>query len=132
MLRRMRWLVVIVLLAVTGCSGGDDETVRKAVSDFYAAVSASDGSGACDLLAPETRSELESSSGSSCSQAVLDEVDPANGTPTLDVFGDGARARVGDDTAFLARFEQGWLVTAAGCSGVRRRDQPYDCDVQGG
>jgi hypothetical protein len=33
------------------------------------------------------------------------------------------------DTYFLSRFQQGWLVSAAGCE--VRGELPYDCDVEG-
>ena len=38
--------------------------------------------------------------------------------------------RLDKDTLFLARFDQGWRVTAAGCT--PHGDLPYDCTVKGG
>ena len=41
-----------------------------------------------------------------------------------------AIVRWGAETMFLARFDNGWLVTAAGCT-PRGKDLPYDCSIEG-
>ncbi|MGH3858748.1 hypothetical protein [Actinokineospora sp.] len=46
-----------------------------------------------------------------------------------EMWGDGAIVRAGTDTMFLSEFNQGWLVTAAGC--VHRGEIPYECAVGG-
>lgn len=117
--------------AVTGCSTSAPR-VEDVVTGFFAAVSRSDGAAACERLAPAARSELESSAGTSCRRAVLQEVDPATGPPVVEVYGGGAQARVGDDTAFLAEFRDGWLITAVGCTSAPHPDRPFDCTVHGG
>ena len=45
------------------------------------------------------------------------------------VYGKDAVAYLERDTVFLARFDDGWRVTAAGCTPNSGR--PYDCDVEG-
>lgn len=124
-------LALVLLTGVlTGCSPGLDEEVDAVVTDFYEAVGNGDGAAAGDLLAPETRSELEQSSGKPCDQAVTEEVEGQQAdSVTVRRFGDGAQARVGGDVAFLGRFDAGWLVTAAGCT--PRPDKPYQCSVKG-
>lgn len=130
-LRRLL-IALAVALTVTGCSGERDTDVAAATEDFFAAVADGDGAAACGLLAPSTRSELESSSGAPCADAVLEEVNAADSTPEVAVYGDAARARVGSETAFLALLDGDWQVTAAGCSAPATQDLPYDCTVSGG
>ena len=54
----------------------------------------------------------------------------APGEPEIDVYGRDAMVRWGGSTLFLARFDDGWRVTAAGCA-PRGEDLPYDCAVEG-
>ncbi len=133
MLARPRLVTALALaIVVTGCSGQRDTEVSVTAEEFWAAVTDGDGAAACELLAPSTRTELESSSGVPCAEAVLEEVDGADGTPKVAVYGDAARARVGSETAFLALLDGGWRVTAAGCAPGPTEDVPYDCTVSGG
>ncbi|SDI40178.1 hypothetical protein SAMN05192558_115145 [Actinokineospora alba] len=76
---------------------------------------------ACALFAPRVLQDEE------CA-AVLEKLKPATIEET-EVWGDGAIVRAGADTMFLAEFNQGWLITAAGC--VRRGEIPYDCAAGG-
>jgi hypothetical protein len=62
------------VLVATGCASAGNPPDRV-VGDFAAAVGRGDGSEACRLLAPSTRSELEQSAGTPCATALLDEVD---------------------------------------------------------
>ena len=121
-----------VVLAVTACSGGRDAEVSAAAEDFFTAVADGDGDAACQLLTPATRSELETSTGAPCAEAVLDEVNTADASPAVAVYGDAARVRVGNQTAFLVLVEGGWRVTAAGCTAPPTENVPYDCTVSGG
>ena len=47
----------------------------------------------------------------------------------VEVYGKDAVVHLEKDTVFLARFDDGWRVTAAGCT--PNGDRPYDCDVRG-
>jgi hypothetical protein len=63
---------------------------------------------------------------------VLEEkLSPAEGVRRVDVHGRQARVRLAGDTLFLARFDAGWKVVAAGCE-PQPDEQPYDCMVKGG
>ncbi|KGN41498.1 hypothetical protein, partial [Knoellia aerolata] len=101
-----------------------------AATAFLAAASSAPR-GACDLLAPATLEVLRSD-GDDCA-AALAEVAPddlAGAEPTAEVYGRDAIVRWGGETVFLARFDDGWRVTAAGCR-PRGDDLPYDCSVEG-
>lgn len=127
-------LVLMLALALGGCAGrGSVEggAAGDAATAFLAAVSAAP-EGACDLLAPATLEELRSD-GEACADALagVDPQDGQDGTePTVEVYGRDAMVRWGSSTLFLARFDDGWLVTAAGCE-PRGADLPYDCSVEG-
>lgn len=121
-------------LLVTGCAGRgsvEEGAAGDAATAFFAATSSAP-EGACDLLAPATLETLRSD-GEDCADA-LAEVAPGDALeatePTVEVFGRDAMVRWGPATLFLARFDQGWLVTAAGCE-PRGDDLPYDCSVEG-
>jgi hypothetical protein len=121
------------LLAVGGCgSVGDREAAASSVAvRMLTAVDGQDAAQACAVLAPETVSKLEDSAGKPCTEAILDEDLPKPGAVTgTAVYGQWAQVRLSDDTIFLAVFDHGWRVVAAGCSA--RGDQPYDCTLQGG
>jgi hypothetical protein len=131
---RTAWWAVGAVMALTcsACGGhGEDQGPRYAATAFERAVEADDGAGACALLAPETRSELEQSAGSSCAQAIVQEDLPeAGAVDESSAFGTMAQVRFTSDTLFLSEFPGGWKVLAAGCAPVPRA--PYDCSIQGG
>lgn len=125
---------MLAALALGGCAGRgsvEDGAAGDAATAFFAAASAAP-QGACDLLAPATLEVLRSD-GEDCADA-LAEVAPDGGVtgtePTVEVYGRDAIVRWGSETVFLARFDDGWLVTAAGCR-PRGEDLPYDCSVEG-
>jgi hypothetical protein len=122
-------LLALVVLAA-GCSSAEQDAGASAEA-FYAALAARDGEGACELLAPETQQELETSAGAACAAAVLEELPGASaGGARVAAYGEEARAEVAGQVAFLALFTDGWKVVAAGCTPQRRG--PYDCTLQGG
>lgn len=119
------------LATVTGCRGAQDGAVAEVAAAFHDAYAARDGAAACDLLAPETKSELERLAGEPCAGAVLEEDVAEVGPPrAVEVFGTQAEVRYDGETTFLARFQDGWKVMAAGCT--PRPGQPYDCVIAGG
>lgn len=98
---------------------------------FFAAVDSAPDR-ACDLLAPATLETLRSDE-EDCAQAVSDAAprgDIAATPPTIQVYGRDAMVQWADQTLFLARFDDGWLVTAADCK-PRGKDLPYDCSIEG-
>jgi hypothetical protein len=87
---------------------------------------------ACELLAPATIEAVTSRAGRGCAEALSGHA-PEGGphVQRVEVAGGSAFVVLDDQVVFLARFPQGWLVTAAGCS----RDDldaavPYECEVE--
>jgi hypothetical protein len=125
---------VLAVAATGGCADATTAAATAVAQRFYAAVQHEDGSAACRLMAPSTRSELERSAGKRCSAAILQQ-----GVPSVrqaqgsEVFGRMAQVRYAGETAFLTRSDGGWLVLAVSCGGrPAGRDRPYDCQVKGG
>ena len=130
--RYAAWPAACALLAMAGCAGQgsvEDEPAAQTAQRFARAVT-SDPATACGLLAPQTRVELEGEGGS-CAGALpqRDLPEDAGSVREVKVYGKDAVAYLERDTVFLARFDDGWRVTAAGCT--PNGDRPYDCDVEG-
>jgi hypothetical protein len=124
-------LAVVAAGALAGCGSAQDAAVRSVASAFVNELENGDGAGACHLLAPVTRAELEKSTGMPCSAAILEEDLPTAGAfERTAAYGTMAQVRFAADTVFLTEFRNGWRVLAAGCSPVP--GSPYDCQVQGG
>lgn len=124
-------LALLLPMILTGCGSAQDEAVRDRAAAFQDAVSAQDWARACELLAPETRSELESAGRSPCVDALAEEDLPAPGAlDRVDVFGTTAEVRYQGETLFLTQFADGWRLLAAGCT--PQRPKPYDCALHGG
>ena len=124
--------IVVGAAALSGCSaqGNPQVDAATAAAVRFSSVARSEATTACALLAPETASELTTSSGS-CAQGLADADLPAGGRlQEAEVYGLDAIVRFDADTIFLARFEDGWRVTAAGCT--PQGDGPFDCDIKGG
>jgi hypothetical protein len=129
--RRAPVVPAVLLLALTGCAGQGNAENHNAESAAvaFAAAAKSSPAAACDLLAPETRKELESTDGP-CAGSLPQQVDSAGGSVReVQVYGKDAIVHLSDDTVFLARFRDGWRVTAASCT--PQGDRPYDCKIKG-
>ena len=108
----------------------DGDAAAGTALELLTAAAGGDGAAACATLAPDTRADLEESSGKPCADAITEEGLPQPGTvQTVDVYGQWARVVTSDDTAFLGAFGDGWRVVAAGCR--PRGERPYDCLLQG-
>ena len=120
------------VLLVGGCGTKDAESQNAAVVAVeFARAAHADPTLACDLLTPETAGEL--STRSTCAEALAEAqlpVGPTGGDPHTEVFGSHAMIELSTDTLFLARFSDGWRVTAAGCR-PQGAGRPYDCAVKG-
>jgi hypothetical protein len=118
-----------VMGMVAGC-GSSGSAAPEVATGFYDAIDAGDTSQACDLLAPQTRRELEQSEHTTCQRALaraeLPVVDETVGSSR---FGHHAQVRFDNDTVFLAEYDSGWKVIAAGCTA--RGTLPYDCVIKG-
>ena len=124
-------LAVALVPAVAGCAGQgsvEEGSASRAALAFLAEAG-SRPSDACGLLAPETLGELEDAEGP-CPRSLPQQHLPEAATVRrVEVYGKDAIVHLDGDTVFLARFDEGWRVTAAGCTAGGDR---YDCAVKGG
>jgi hypothetical protein len=118
------------VLLLSGCASESARDVGTTMAAFSDAVTSGDTSRACELLATSTRSELESSTGKSCPKALAAELPSVGERPRIQVYGNQAIARTTHDAEFLARYDDGWRVTAAGCK--PKGHDLYDCPVKKG
>lgn len=129
-LPRATTVALIAVLACAGCGSDVSTAVSGAAGRFYAAVASGNGVAACALLAPSTVHEVQQSEQAPCGTAIMKEDIPAAGQVVGQKrYGDQAQVRLRRDTAFLARFPDGWKVVAAACT--PRGELPYDCKVKG-
>jgi hypothetical protein len=121
---------VATLALTTGC-GSQQPAAMSVATKFVQALGNSNPTAACRYLAPKTKADLESSAGKACPAALTEEKMPSPG-PVKDskTFGTMAQVRFAKDTLFIARFNSGWKVMAAGCK--PQPGQPYDCQLKGG
>jgi hypothetical protein len=121
---------VLLILPVAGCGhlgSAEDKNASDAALTFERHLSSP--SEACRLVAPGTLSELEGSFGP-CDQSLAKQHLPAAGqVDHVDVYGKDAIVRLDKDVVFLARYDDGWRVTAAGCT--PKQGRPYDCIIKG-
>jgi hypothetical protein len=118
-----------LVMLLSACASSEKDDATRAADDFVSAVSDGDAGGACALLAPATREELEQSTGAPCVEAVLEEAKAAGDRVEVSTFGTMSQVRYADDVLFLTHFDAGWLVVAAGCTG--QRDGLYSCGIEG-
>lgn len=117
--------------ALSGCGSNTTDGVANVAEEFYGALADRDGAAACALLAPATRSEVQQAAGKPCPQAVVEERLPSpGGAEAVHVFNTASSVEYRGETTFLALFDDGWKVTAAGCTA--RPPHPYDCTISGG
>lgn len=124
--------LLCLALSIAGCgpSAGRLDDVQAAAEGFLQARDARDGAAACALLAPETKDQLEQDQQQDCTQAVVEVQLPAAGGPeTTRLYSGQALVVSSGQRLYLARFPDGWRVTAAGCQ--QRPELPDDCEVQG-
>ena len=125
--------VALLALTLSGCGADVERTEAARTADAFSAAATSEPGAACRLLAPRTLDAVEED-GTPCAQALAEAgLAPAGEGSSVTVAGHSAQVRYADDTVFLARFDDGWRVTAAGCERVSTDDAvPYDCVVDGG
>lgn len=138
--RRRRAVVGVALpLAVSGLAGcgapADDQAAGQAALTF-AFRAGTDPAAACADLAPRTLQELERSAVEPCPEALENEGLPGSTTIARTVVaGHSALVELADpsQTMFLARFDSGWKIVAAGCRRESADDAvPYTCRISGG
>jgi hypothetical protein len=126
-------LVLVAALLSAGCApAGEEAAVRAATNRFFAALASGDGAGACAQLSAETRSKLESQEGRPCRAAIGDLGLKAAAVTRVHVhIVDALVELAGGRAAFLGHEQDGWRISAVGCSSAgKSADRPYDCDVE--
>ena len=130
--RQAAWIVAAAAAAGLrgGCASGDAPADRA--EHFHRALADGDGSGACDDLSQETRTALEQQEQKPCEEAITGLRLPEHaGEPETEVYGSMAQVRMGEETLFLSRYDDGWRVVAAGCRPTSG-DRPHECELEGG
>lgn len=121
-------LAVAALMLLAGC--GSDVAAQGAAEAARAFVRA-EPSRACQLLAPGTAEATAKQADGDCGRALAKlDLPEASEVRQVDVAGESAQVRLDGQVVFLARFPDGWRVTAAGC--VRDDPDPavpYECEV---
>ncbi|HVQ17733.1 MAG TPA: hypothetical protein VMT27_01700 [Actinomycetes bacterium] len=84
---------------------------------------------ACRMLAPGTLSELQNTFGTCRHSLPQQDLPVATKVRDVDVYGKNAIVHLDRDVVFLARFEDGWRITAAGCT--PRQNRPFTCTLKG-
>ena len=109
-----------------------DEPEASAVAQRFLALAQSDTQAACALLAPQTVQHLQDDGGS-CPKGLQAAQPPgADTVRRVTVAIDSAQVVMGNQAVFLARYDHGWRVTAAGCKRESSDDAiPYSCTVEG-
>lgn len=125
-------LVLVLVLALAGCGAGVERDGAARAADAFTASERTDPSAACAVLAPRTLAALEEDL--PCPQALpATNLLAAGDRRSVTVAGHSAQVKYTGDTVFLALFDDGWKVTAAGCTRTSDDDSvPYDCTVDGG
>lgn len=116
---------------LNGCAGqgsAEDHNAEAVVTQFVGSIR-TDPAAACALLAPATLTALQDHDGD-CPTGLPQQIQPPSDLATSTaVYGKYAIVHVGADTIFAARFDDGWRVTAAGCT--PQADRPYNCKIKG-
>lgn len=124
--------VSAALLALAGCAAAPNQTAAADTARRFLQSAGGDTASACEMLAPGTLKNLEED-GDPCAVALAGErFAPASDPAEVVVAGHSAQVRFADEAVFLALFDDGWKVIAAGC----RRESPdlavpYECVVEG-
>ena len=115
------------LVVLTGCAASSEDDVRAVATAFEDTTG--DPQDRCDLLAPATRTVLESDGSAPCADVIGDLPLPGGDVTAVEVWSGDAQVRLGGDVVFLTETDAGWRVTAAACE--PRAELPYDCEVEG-
>lgn len=130
------FLACVSVVGLTGCGvGGQSQSreVQGVVERFYAAVGSGDGRRACDLLAQELIERVQEQAQMPCSEAVLRLDYHEAPVKASHVFITNAQVRLAnDELAFLARYPDGWLLTAVACQPApgTAQENPADCGAE--
>jgi len=122
--------VPLIAGAAAGCTSSTQRPrVRDVAVEFVQAVQDKKGQAACMLLTDEAEESVSGATDVSCEEAVLNIEEDGTAVHSVQIWGDAAQVKLGNDTVFLRWLPAGWQVRAAGCE-----SQPgaaYRCDVEG-
>jgi hypothetical protein len=123
-------VVGLALLGTAGCADLQQPEVQQVALAFTRP--GADPADRCALLAPATITSLEHDESQPCPAALgqLPDQLPLSAGPVQSaaVWGDNAQVRLPGDTLFLTLTDQGWKVTAAGCTA--QEEGPYQCRLE--
>lgn len=125
-------LLAPLAMVLGGCASAE-EPAAVDVARSFVSLGRADPARACALLAPRTFEHLAEDGDGDCAKG-LDDARPPAGDRVLEVTVAGRSAQVvlGGQVVFLARFDSGWRVTAAGCERTSADPAvPYSCTVEG-
>jgi len=124
-------MVAFAVGGLASCASAEAPDAQQAADDFLAKAS-SDPAAACELLAPDTRKRLAEQADGDCASGLQEAgLQGPSAVEAVTVAALSARVRMSGQAVFLARFDDGWRVTAAGCT--RSSDDeavPYDCELE--
>ncbi|MFM6847501.1 MAG: hypothetical protein ACKOVB_00150 [Terrabacter sp.] len=117
---------------LTACSSVDEPEARRVATEF-ARLAGTDPGAACALLAPRTLQQVTEDGDGDCAEGLKsDSPEPASDVQSVSVAINGAQVVMTSQVLFLARFDSGWKVLAAGCTHDASDDAvPYECNVKG-
>jgi hypothetical protein len=121
-----------VALTLTACSSVDEPEASRVATDFVRLANDDPGS-ACSMLAPRTLQQVTEDGDGDCAEGLKsDAPEPPTAVTSVSVAINGAQVVMADQVVFLAHFDSGWKVLAAGCTRDAQDDAvPYDCSVKG-
>ena len=117
---------------LTACSSVEEPEARRVATEF-ARLAGTDPTAACALLAPRTLQQVTEDGDGDCAEGLKsDGPEPSSEVTSVSVAINGAQVVMTDQVVFLARYDSGWRVLAAGCTHDAGDDAvPYDCAVKG-
>src|SRR3954463_137798 len=114
-------------LLLSGCGDLSSDEVTRTARTFAAA--GDDTAARCSLLAEQTVTALVADEGTTCEDALQDVPLGSGDVVSVEVWGEEAQAKLGDDTLFLTRTVEGWRIAAAACR-PQGPEEPYQCQVE--
>ncbi|NUO90442.1 MAG: hypothetical protein HOQ18_06415 [Dermatophilaceae bacterium] len=118
--------------ALAACSSVDAPEAERVATEF-ARLAGTEPGAACALLAPRTLQQVKEDGDGDCAEGLKsDSPEPASEVRSVSVAINGAQVVMTGQVLFLARFDSGWRVLAAGCKRDAGDDAvPYECSVKG-
>ena len=124
-------LVVVGLVALSGCgTGADRAQVRAVTMRFFSALDAHHGADACIQLSSALRTTItQEQSARRCASAVLKIKARRTPIAVVHVYATSARVDLtGGESVFLSAMRDGWRIDALGCR--PQSSGPFECEEQ--